>query len=553
MNDGLIRCCSLATCLILVWPTGLLSAGDALSDNDVIMRAIVDEMTRSMDELYLEGLSKPYMITLGAEDAISYNMQASYGAILRSVRRHSRSLKSRVRVGDYNLDNTNLGFATGGRSLLPLDDNYTALRQAVWSTLDQDYKRAVETLARKKAYLQQKNVVDRPADYAPGQGVVAIEPSPEIVVDRSGWEETLRRISIRFEQHPAIQDSSVSFTAVAANRWIASSEGTRIRTGDTGALLRFWGQLQAEEGMRLSDAVSYIALQPGDLPPVDQMLADVDAMCEKLDRASKAAVLDEYTGPILFDAPAAGRVFEALLIDGLCARPIPLGSGGRGDESLEKKIGRRILPRTFRVFDDPTQTMFDGTVLVGSYQFDDEGTPAQRVDLVERGILKSMIAARAPTKKTTKTNGHGRSAGFGDPQATIGCLYISDDKGFADAELQQALIQAAKDEGLTYGLRIESMEAGRGGSLGNPIYGYKVFVDDGHEEMIRGMEFGSIETRELKHILAGGRTPAVYNRNAGAGYSIIAPAILFEELELTKIEKEFDRLPILNAPETRKP
>jgi len=78
-------------------------------------------------------------------------------------------------------------------------------------------------------------------------------------------------------------------------------------------------------------------------------------------------------------------------------------------------------------------------------------------------------------------------------------------------------------------------------------------VDDGHEEMVRGMEFGAVETRELKRILAGGESVSVYNSNAGAGYSIICPSVLFEELELNKIEKEFDRLPILDAPRTREP
>jgi hypothetical protein len=32
---------------------------------------------------------------------------------------------------------------------------------------------------------------------------------------------------------------------------------------------------------------------------------------------------------------------------------------------------------------------------------------------------------------------------------------------------------------------------------------------------------------------------------------VIAPAILFEELELTKIEEEFDKPPILSSPATR--
>jgi hypothetical protein len=88
----------------------------------------------------------------------------------------------------------------------------------------------------------------------------------------------------------------------------------------------------------------YLALQADKLPSTEEVLADIDKMCHKLVSLSKAPVLEQYTGPVLFDAPAAGRAFQALLGEGLCARPQPLGSGGEADTNLEKKIGRRILP-----------------------------------------------------------------------------------------------------------------------------------------------------------------------------------------------------------------
>ncbi|MHC5109251.1 MAG: metallopeptidase TldD-related protein [Planctomycetota bacterium] len=545
--------------IFLTYITVLLSAqpgnkpqqSGILYDSDVMMNAMVAEMDRSMEKLEIKGLARPYLIRMNAEERLSYVMRAAYGAIVRSEVSHQREGQSRVRVGSYELDNTNMGFGWGGRTRLPLEDDTTAIRHAMWQMLDQDYKRAVEVLTRKQTYLQQKNVVDRPNDYAAGEGEVSIEPSPESLLDRDAWEEKLRRISRRFADHPDINDGRVSLVGGAVNQWIADTEGARIRMGDTGVILSITAELQAQEGMLLKDSITYIEEQPDLLPPIDAILDDIDTLCRRLNDLSSAPVLDEYTGPVLFDAKSAGRVFETLLADKLSARPIPLGRGGAGDPSLARKIGRRILPRTFQAYDDPSGSRYQGKVLAGSYRFDDEGIRPRKVVLVENGILKTLVSGRSPTKKIQQTTGHARKTTFSDPVARIGCLYVEDTAGLPDDALKAALIQAAKDEGLSYGLRVESLRESSGGMLGDPIFMYKVNVEDGSEELVRGMEFGPIDTRELKRMLAAGDSREVYNSISGAGSSIICPSILVEEVELTRIEKEFDRLPILASPATR--
>lgn len=542
------------TCVLLsffAFAAPTVCGGETLPDGDSLMQAMVDEIERSMHGLKIEDLPQPYFIQYTAEDRLSFNMRAAYGGLLRSEEDRLRVIASRVRVGSYELDNTNTGRASGARATLPLDDDYAALRHTIWRMTDADYKQAVETLTRKQAYLKQKNVEDRPDDFSPARPVRALEPPAEIAFDRKVWEENLRKLSARFGSFPAIQDSHVTLFAGAVNEWIVNSEGTRLRTADTGVYLGARAETQEEEGMRLADSLSYVGLQVDDLPPIETILADIDEMCEKLIAVSQAPVLEHYTGPVLFEPVAAGKVFEALLAHGLCARPTPLGSGGWADTSLEKKIGLRILPRSFQVHDDPGPQRFENTILAGAYTYDGEAVPPRKVTLVEDGILKTLLAGRAPTRKTKQTTGHGRSGGFQDARAMIGCLYLSDDKAMSAKELKQELIQAARDEGLDFGLRIESMNPGGSGALGNPIYAYKVYVNDGHEAMIRGMTFLPVETRSLKHILAAGTERNVRNSTSGIPASIITPAILFEELELTKIEREFDKLPILKSPAQR--
>lgn len=552
MTDRVRRRLAIAALACCVQCSALARAFEPLKpdpQSDVMMSALGAELDRSMKDLVLEGLPRPYFIRYTADDRTTYTLGASFGGINSANHSRQRYLRTRVRVGSMQLDNTNSG-GFGGRELLPWDDDATAIRHATWRATDEDYKRAVEILARKEAFLKEKTVEDRPDDFTPAPPISADVPYDLGPVDEGKWRTQLAELSARFKQYPAIKDADAYFVAGSATRWILNSEGTRLRIKDGGAALFFRAETQAPDGMPLSDELSYLARQPGELPSKDVILADIDKLATGLTTLRDAPTLDHYAGPVLFDAPAACRVLHDMLSEGFCAKPTPLGAGSGADNSFEKKLGTRILPRSFSVYDDPRETTFNGTPLAGYYLYDDEGVPASRVELVEGGILKNLLAGRAPTRKVKQTTGHARGSDYGDPEATIGCLYFSDASGMSSEELKKELIQAAKDEGLEFGIRVATIEAG-GGGLGDPIAAYKVFVSDGREELIRGMEFQPVEVRALKRLLAAGRDRAVYNQAIGVSYSVVAPAILFEELELGKIEQEFDKPPILKAPLAR--
>jgi hypothetical protein len=521
-----------------------------LPGEDVIMRALVDELGRSMS-LQLHDLPRPYFIQLTAEDRLTYTVDAAYGGVLGSDVRRVRTVNSRVRVGSYALDNTNVGRSAGNAGLLPLDDDYLALRHAIWLVVDEDYKRAVEVFAAKLAYMKDKSIEDRPDDYAPAEPVVEAEPKADLAFDAGGWQRKLVRLSARFKDYPRIQDAKVNLFAGTADQWIVNSEGTRLRTGDTGILIRIDAETQADDGMPLSDSLQYVGERTEQLPPLESMLSDIDGMCQRLMSQTAAIIPEHYTGPVLFEPSAAGRVVESLLAERLGARPIPLGSGGWADNSLEKRIGLRIAPRSMSIYDDPSGDLYQNQILAGAYSFDDEAQKPQRVQLVRGGILKALVAGRAPTDKIKHSTGHARRSGFADPQATIGCLYVTDENGIPAEALRKELIVAAQEEGLDYAVRVEAMKPGGGEALGEPLFAYKVHVADGREEPIRGMKFLPVQIRAFKRILAAGDVPAVYNSLSGVASSFIVPALLFEELDLSKTEEEFDKPPILEPPALR--
>jgi hypothetical protein len=385
------------------------------------------------------------------------------------------------------------------------------------------------------------------------------------------WEDYARRISAKFAEHRHVQNSDVRLTAGVENRCLLNSEGSRLRYGISEVLLRITAEAQAGDGERLSDQLVYFAKTPAQLPSLETVLADVQALADRLDQLLRAPVLKDYTGPVLIDGPASPQLFRQLLARGVAGQVEPVGSQRRNvpaTDDLEKRLGKRVLPTSFHVYDDPRTPAFQDTALAGHYLFDDEGVPAQRVEIVTNGKLQGMVMSRTPTKRFAQSTGHGRRSSSESPRSLIGCLHIESNDTKNSDDLKKALLQAADDEGLEYGLRIGGVRRrdagdatpfrfGRGAaparSVGDPIAVYKVYVAVGREELVRGCEFRSLDERNLRRILAAGNTFFVDNNamSSTPSTSVIAPAVLFEEMELSRIDRESEKKPILEAPQAR--
>ena len=93
-----------------------------------------------------------------------------------------------------------------------------------------------------------------------------------------------------------------------------------------------------------------------------------------------------------------------------------------------------------------------------------------------------------------------------------------------------------------------------------PLLVYRVYPD-GREELVRGLRFRGLSTRSLKDIVAASDDPQVFNfidslypfaLMGGGGFisncSVIAPGLLFEELEFEPTQEDFPKLPIVPPP-----
>src|ERR1700682_5125845 len=153
-----------ATAVLLTGAFGAMLSLQAA--DDVVMNAMRDEMTRSMQQLHLENLEKPYFISYRVVERENTGVSASFGALNNSSTGRSRILMVEVRVGDYKFDNSHFfsySFDAGssfqtyyGMKQLPLEDDYKELRRELWLATDATYKKAVEDFSKKKASLQNK-------------------------------------------------------------------------------------------------------------------------------------------------------------------------------------------------------------------------------------------------------------------------------------------------------------------------------------------------------------------------------------------------------------
>src|SRR5439155_9138409 len=78
-------------------------------------------------------------------------------------------------------------------------------------------------------------------------------------------------------------------------------------------------------------------------------------------------------------------------------------------QTFTKKIGQEVLPKFLSVVDDPTIHEMGGVKLAGTYDYDNEGSPAQRVEVIKDGVLKNFLMSRMPIKNFSISNGHGRN------------------------------------------------------------------------------------------------------------------------------------------------
>lgn len=536
-----------------------------------VLQAMKDELTRSLATLKAQS-SPPYFLSYEISEVSRTTVVGSFGAITRSRDGRRRALDVDLRVGDPRFDNTHPlrgGFRGdlmdfGERSTdIPIDDDPTAIRAALWYATDRDYKRAVQQLTWVKTNaLVGVAAEDSSPDFSGEPRESYSEPRAALAVDRRAWEDRVRRYTAPFARYADIYEASARFIAQVETRWYVNSEGTEIETSQPIYRLYLFAFSKADDGMELPRYESFWAFTPEGLPSDKTVLAAVAKMIDDLHALRRAPPLDPYTGPAILSGRASAVFFHEVFGHRVEGQRQKLETEG---QTFKKKVNEPVLPPALSVYFDPTLRRLGTTDLAGFYRFDDEGVRARRVTVVDRGILKTFLMSRSPIEGFPGSNGHGRSELGMTPVARQSNLIVEATERHTAAELKRMLIDEVKRQGKPYGLLFDDIEGGftiTRRFIPNafnvmPVMVYRVYPD-GREELVRGADLIGTPLTAFSKILAADDNVEVFNGMCGAesGWvpvSAVSPGLLLSQVEVQKKPKSQERPPILPSPAPEQP
>lgn len=511
---------------------------------DPVLKAMLAELKRSQEKLQLGQLQRPYYIDYQVTELQDYLADATLGALRNDQVNEGRLVRAVVRIGDYKQDSY-YGEGTGSGEIMPMDNDEMALRHQLWLATDKAYKAALSGLTEKQAAL--KNVVvetDLP-DFTREKAVESVSDLPRLNADLNKWKQLLRSTSDLFRQDPVIESSEALIHFRILNRYFVNTEGTVTRSGKAIYMLSFEASSQAPDGMRIDRSHGWVVGRADELPRPEEIQAEAHKLIGTFDVLRKAPVVeDDYHGPVLFSADAATAVFERLIANNILGIRPELGNPARVRGDFASYYKNRVLPDFFTVVDDPGPQKIDNQTLLGSYDVDDEGVKAGPVTVIDKGVLANYLVGREPIKDYLQSNGRGRTALAGSPRPQITNLVFKASNGVPFEELKKKLIQMCKDQGRPYGYYVETT-----GVRLSPRLLWRVYVNDGHMELVRGANLSQLDIRSLRsNIVAAGNDQYVYNRFDPIPSAIVAPSLLFDDLEIDRANRTREKLPTYPVP-----
>ena len=580
--------------------SALLFTAPLLAADDVVARAMHDELERSMQKLQLENLQKPYFIAYRIVESEICAISASFGALVinhctpSTEDRHGRQLGVEVRVGDYARDNTNFyAFrmqASGvvrmiSGAQIPMDDNYDEIRRELWLATDSAYKEALDVYAKKKAALENRTRTGDAPDFSKETAVKDTQDAPRLKWNPEQIGNDVKALSAMFRSMPTIADSEVKFDGSNSLVRYENSEGTTFTRRESLATYQASANTQAVDGMPLSDFEVVHSRTATGIPTREEMAIRVKSLAARLERLRTAPTVDRYTGPVLFEGQAAGELVAQALGNGIYGLPRLVVDDARFESvfasdrgSFADKVGGKVLPEAFSLIDDATLRTFAGKPLLGGYNVDEDGVKSRANVLVEKGIMKQLLRSRALIPNTTASTASRRSGTGASPSNLI----LRTDKPVSAEQIKAELINLVKARGKEYGIIVRRVANASLASALNRgrmmiitssgadavdiepiIEAYKIFPD-GREELVRNLKVTGLTLASFKDITAATDANVVYSAPFRAKrmapfrgmpfvmgqllVSVVTPSLLFDDMTLQKPTGEVPNLPFTKHP-----
>lgn len=551
--------------LILASPAALGAAPPKPQPPPPLLDTLAQELDRNFTALRAKADPAPYFISYRVQDQETESIAARQGALLQRSSARRRSLDCSVRVGSPQLDNHHLLDGDRPRftasAMLPVEDAPDAIRQLAWAETDRAWRNAAQRLLRVNSSAKSRpnsGSTPEPPDFSTEKPVQDVRQVPRYRFSSDDWTVRLKRASALFSEFSAVLNSSVSLTALREVKSYVSTEGARLQHGRNFYRIVVTASAKNYDGSDLAVMESFEAEDPARLPKDEALHAAVRKAGAGLSALLKAQPADPYVGPAILSGRAAGVFFHEIFghrIEGHRQRDETEG------QTFSASLNKPVLPPFLSVTFDPGRRTSGSTDLNGWYDFDDEGIPAQRVPLIEQGVLKTFLMSRTPISGVARSNGHGRAQPGMEPVSRQSNLLVESSKTVSDAQLRALLLEEVRKQNKPYGLFFEQVTGGytttrRQGLQAFtviPLVVYRVFADGRPDELVRGADIVGTPLASFAKILATSDRAEIFNGYCGAEsgnvpVSAVSPALLVSEIEIQRKPQSKDMPPLLPRP-----
>lgn len=550
-------------------------AADSVKDieNDKVVKAMQSELNRSIKKL--SKLDPPiYFLSYQIENTQSASVISTLGKNAYIYTANGYTADVDARAGSRKLDNTrklkSIDFAQRNPNILVngIMPSPKQIKNMIWiltedaaTAAQEDYLK-VKTNAMTSAQ-RADDSDDFSAKTKPVSYYAPIENTPLISKEILGkTAKELDEYSALFKDESFIMSSSASYSASLKNKYFVNSEGVRTVQGQILGRIGYTITSRNKDGMNLERGNYYDFTSPEEMPSPEKIKKDIKQSIEELKALQNAEAAEPFHGPVILKNRATGVFFHEILghrVEGHRQKDDDFG------QTFTNKTDKDVISPLISVYDNPTLKYFKNIPLRGYYAYDDEGVPSENVTIIKDGVLKGFLMGRSPIKGFARSNGHGRKQTRYRAVSRMGITVVEAAHTVDFPTLKQMLKDEIKKQNKAYGLMIDDISGGftmldtsnPQSFKVQPLLVYKVFPDDRPDEIIRGADIVGTPLTSFNKIIAAADDYAVFNGSCGAesGWvpvSAIAPSVLISELEVEKVQKSYDNLPILTPPAAKK-
>ncbi|MDD4921352.1 MAG: metallopeptidase TldD-related protein [Bacteroidales bacterium] len=523
--------------------------------NDPILTSIKTEVERNKTGLHAGMLESPFWISFCFQQAGNINISASRGDLISQSVKPDNEGVANILVGNARLNNNNfqssLNFYGGGS--IGKTNIESAIKYAIWKQLDPAYKKAAESLERKKMEINQQNIPEeefKTNDWDQSLPTQYYQVQEDQKINMDFLSDYCRKASMALCQDPAILESGFTADITQGHYYYYSTDGFMFKLPMRCIKMSGIVECRTKDGQKMNERYCYYFDDISDLPPIENLCSEIIGYNKLLIEESNAPLItDSYSGPVLFEGIAVSDAIRTLFLNkdnGLLAKRKKISQSGKSnyyegygmpsregnsENRMGQMINKKVADRRLDFISMTGTPRWNGQKLWGYTPIDAQGVkPDSSLTLIEDGILMNLLSDRTPTKTNSKSNGHHLfKTGSADSGLGVGVLRLQSSKTIPGKNLKDSLLAAAKDEGYDFAY----IKRGYGHMSG--CFLYKVYPD-GREEMVRDFSINDLNQKQFKYLLQIGAEETINNTIIDNSKStIIAPyGLIFKELEIVR-------------------